>query len=88
VAIQSGETVALGGLIRDTKTETEIGIPVLKDIPIFGSLFKTTSLVTERTELLVLITPHVVRTRQEARTVTEELRQRLRAVVPLERLIE
>lgn len=88
VAIQSGETIALGGLIRDTKNETETGIPVLKDIPIFGSLFKATSLVTERTELLVLITPRVVRTRQEARTVTNELRQRLRAVVPLERLIE
>ncbi|MFQ5938619.1 MAG: hypothetical protein ACE5KL_00920, partial [Alphaproteobacteria bacterium] len=75
-------------LIRDTKDDTEIGVPVLKDIPIFGSFFKTTSLVTERTELLVLITPRVVRTRQEARTVTNELRQRLRAVIPLEQLIE
>ena len=77
VAVQSGETVALGGLIRETSSETVSGIPILKDIPILGNLFKTTGQKSSRTELLVLITPRVVRGAAQAREVTEELRQRL-----------
>ena len=83
VAIQSGETVALGGLIRDKKTRSKSGIPFLSRIPILGALFGATSEDEERTELLVLITPRVVKDQQEARDVTEELRRRLRAVIPL-----
>jgi len=87
VAINSGETVALGGLIRDNKTNSVSGIPLLSDIPIIGNLFKTTTDSVQRTELLVLLTPRVVRDRQDARTVTEELRSRLRALTPLPDLI-
>ncbi len=88
VAIQSGETVALGGLIRDSQDNAESGIPILSRIPILGALFGATSLETKRTELLILITPRVVGSLQEARDVTEELRRRLRAVIPLRRRIE
>ena len=77
VAVQGGETVALGGLIEDTRTDIEIGIPLLADIPILGNLFKTTTDRIERTELLVLLTPRVVRDLQDARDVTQELRERL-----------
>lgn len=83
VAIDSGETVALGGLIRDSKSNGVTGLPVLSDIPILGNLFKMTTDTVKRTELLVLLTPRVVRSRNDARAVTEELQQRLRAVVPL-----
>lgn len=88
IAVQSGDTVALGGLIRDNREESVIGIPLLSDIPILGHLFKTTSESTDRTELLVLITPRVIRSRGEARKVTDELRRRLKAIEPLERLIK
>jgi general secretion pathway protein D len=88
VAVQSGETVALGGLIRDTESEAVTGIPLLSAIPILGNLFKTTTNTTRRTELLVLITPRVVRDRTEAREVTEELRRRLGALGPLWERIE
>lgn len=88
VAIQSGESVALGGLIRDSQSSTESGVPILSDIPILGALFRSTDAETKRTELLVLITPRVVGSLEEARAVTEELRGRLKTVVPLGRRIE
>ncbi len=87
VAVQSGEMLALGGLIRDNRTQSESGVPILMDIPILGNLFKQTVDNTERVELLVLITPRVVRNQAEARKVTNELRQRLKSLEPLERKI-
>ena len=63
VAIADGQTVALAGLISDTRSKTKNGIPVLQDIPYLGSLFSTTTRSTTRDELIVLITPHVVRNR-------------------------
>lgn len=88
VAVNSGETIALGGLIRDTDTETVTGVPLLSDIPILGNLFKTTTDIKRRTELLVLLTPRVVRDSDDARNVTEELRRRLRALESLPALIQ
>jgi general secretion pathway protein D len=88
VAVNSGETIALGGLIRDTDTEAVTGVPLLSDIPILGNLFKTTTDVKRRTELLVLLTPRVVRNSGDARTITDDLRKRLRAVQNLPALIQ
>jgi len=84
VIVQDGETVALGGLILDNQTNNRQGIPVLSDIPIVGNLFRTTTKNTGRTELLVLLTPRIVRNAGEARSMTDELRNRMRAVKPLE----
>lgn len=83
VAIQSGETVALGGLIQDDVEERTSGMPLLSRIPGLGWLFGRTSNTTERTELLVLITPRVVRDPDQARSVTDELRERLRGLEPI-----
>ena len=77
VSVQDGQTIALGGLIQDSRTDSKGGIPLLKDIPYLGVLFSTRNLTTSRTELLVLITPHVVRDRESARAVTDELRTKL-----------
>jgi general secretion pathway protein D len=88
VAVKSGETIALGGLIRDSKTNAVTGVPLLSDIPVLGNLFKTTTDFQRRTELLVLLTPRIVRDSVDARTVTDELRRRLRAVEPLPALIQ
>ncbi|RMD62073.1 MAG: type II secretion system protein GspD [Alphaproteobacteria bacterium] len=88
VAVQSGDTVALGGLIQDRNEESTSGLPLLSDIPIFGNLFKSTSNAKRRTELLVLITPRVVRDQREAQEVTEELRKRLTGISPLETKIK
>jgi general secretion pathway protein D len=88
IAIQSGETVALGGLIKDKKDNSKSGLPVLSQVPVLGALFGTTSNTDTRTELLILITPRVVRNLHEARAVTDELRKRLRAVIPLGKKIQ
>jgi general secretion pathway protein D len=77
VSVQDGQTIVLGGLIQDSRTDTKSGIPILKDIPYLGVLFSLRNLSTSRTELLVLITPHVVRDRESARAVTDELRSKL-----------
>jgi len=84
VVVQDGETIALGGLILDNQTNSRQGIPVLSDIPVIGSLFRSTTKNTGRTELLVLLTPRIVRNAKEARGMTDELRDRMRAVKPLE----
>lgn len=88
VAVQTGNTITLGGLIQDQEEEGVSGVPLLSSIPILGNLFKVTEQITNRKELLVLIAPRVVRNQVEARKVTEELRKRLKGVAPLEQKIE
>lgn len=82
VVVQDGETVALGGLISDNNTNGRSGLPILSDIPVVGSLFGTTTNTGARTELLVLLTPEVIRNATAARTMTDELRDRMQALKP------
>ena len=84
VIVQDGETIALGGLIIDNHSSSKSGIPVLSDIPVVGTLFSTTDKTTTRTELLVLLEPRIVRGTGDARAMTDDLRNRMRAVKPLE----
>ncbi len=77
VVVQDGQTVGLAGLIRDSASRTNSGIPFLKDIPILGLLAGTQGNARTRTELLVLITPHVVHDQRDARALTEDLRDQL-----------
>jgi general secretion pathway protein D len=84
VTVQDGETVALGGLILDNRTVDHNGIPILKDIPVVGALFGQSSDTKARTELLVLLTPRILRNQHDATAATDELRERMRSVKPLE----
>ncbi len=84
IAIQSGATVALGGLVRDRIEESVSGIPLLMDIPILGNLFKNRNDIKERTELLVLLRPRVIRNSDDARALTDELRRKLPGIFPPE----
>lgn len=79
VSVADGETVALAGLIRDNRTGSVSGIPGLSSLPGVGALFGSNVRSKTRTELLILMTPRVVRNPTDARAVTEELRQRLTA---------
>ncbi len=76
VAVQDGETISLAGLIQESRTEGNSGIPILNEIPVIGDLFATKSKVVGRTELLVLLTPRVVYDQHDARALTEELRNK------------
>ena len=77
VTVQDGETVASGGLIQDTNSNTKNGIPLLSDIPVIGGVFGTTDRNVQRTELLVLLSPKIIHNATDARAATEELRSRL-----------
>ena len=80
VAVRSGETIVLGGLIKDSKTSGKSGVPYLHDIPVVGNLFGTNTSNGGRTELLVVITPRVVRSDIDIRSVSEDLRDRMKGL--------
>lgn len=83
-AVHSGETVALGGLIQDNKTNTKVGVPILSKIPFLGALFRYTTDTVTRSELLVMVSPRVIRDRRDAREMTYELRRRMEDLGRLE----
>ncbi len=75
--VGDGQTVARGGLISRTVNYTRNRIPLLGDIPGFGALFGSTSYNTDETELIVVITPHIIKSVQEAHDATRELQDKL-----------
>jgi len=86
VAIRSGETLVLGGLIKDNTTTAKTGIPLLQDIPVAGKLFGSNTVSTNRTELLVILTPRVIRSDEDARELNEEVRGRMATFTGVDRL--
>jgi general secretion pathway protein D len=70
VVVQDGDSVLIGGIIDDQVSNSRDGVPFLMDIPVLGALFRDDHTGATRTELLVLITPYVIRNREEAREVT------------------
>jgi general secretion pathway protein D len=83
VSIRTGQTVALGGLISESQTSGSSGLPVLSRLPVVGGLFGEKSTEGVRTELIVFITPRIVRSPEEAQSVTDELMRRIKALNPV-----
>ena len=77
VAVQSGQTVLLGGLIKQDNGQSDTRVPGLSSIPGLGWLFGSTSKSRDRTELIVLITPKVVNNPEQSRQVTADYRQQM-----------
>ncbi|MEP2103971.1 MAG: type II secretion system secretin GspD [Parasphingorhabdus sp.] len=73
VATRSGQMIALGGLIRNRQTRTKSGIPLLSQIPIIGGLFGRKIDKGARTELIILITPTVIRSPEETKDIVDAL---------------
>jgi general secretion pathway protein D len=88
VAVRDRETVMLGGFISNSKNNTRSGVPILKDIPILGALFRSTGTSDRRTELIVLIRPTVLVSPQEAATFAAEERAKLPATRSAEKEFE
>ena len=78
ISVGSGNTIVLGGLIRDNRTINESGVPGLHKVPVLGKLFGQTSNSLRRTELVVLLTPRAIRNDQDAWKVTNEFKQKLK----------
>ncbi len=75
--VPNGQTIVIGGLIDETRDRVESGVPVLKDIPLLGYLFKSESTRRLRTELAIFVTPYVVFNDEDAADLLERERQRL-----------
>jgi general secretion pathway protein D len=82
VVVNDGEAITLGGLIQDRSTVTDSQVPVLGDIPIIGNAFKDKQNTIEKTELVIMLTPRVVRDLNEAAAVTDEYRRRVQSFTP------
>lgn len=80
VVVNDGEVLALGGMIQDQAAKTSSQIPLLGDLPGLGAIFSDRSNTVRKTELVILITPRVVRDGAESRLVTEEYRRKMRNV--------
>lgn len=84
VAVRSGESIVMGGLIQDRSTTAKSGIPLLHTIPVIGNLFGSTATDGARTELIVIITPRVVRSDVDIREVSQDLRDRMQGLKAIE----
>ncbi len=80
VAVLDGETIVLGGLITENNDDVQSGIPLLHDIPGIGPLFGQTTRNKDRTELVVLITPRVVKSKQDSRQISDEFKRKLTGI--------
>ena len=83
VAVQSGQTVLLGGLIQQSDINTDNGVPFLNRIPVLGRLFGTTNRNHDRKELIVLITPRVIGNAEQAREITDEYQTKFESLKPI-----
>lgn len=81
VAVGDSETLLMGGLIRNNRSRTRTGIPWISDIPLLGAMFDDRKDSTDRTELLVMITPHILRNLAEAAAAADEIRRRIEGTV-------
>ena len=77
VVVENGQTIVLGGLISDEVTDVETKTPCLGDIPILGWLFRTQSTGTKKTNLLIFLTPQVVRNQEDLEAVSEKAKAKV-----------
>jgi general secretion pathway protein D len=76
--VKTGHTVVIGGLIGETQQAIESGVPILKDVPLLGYFFRSRSLSRERTEIAIFLTPYVVFTDEQADSLLQQEREKLR----------
>ncbi len=80
VAVRSSESVVLGGLIRENKSDGSSGIPILHSLPVIGALFGNKAQDKARTELLVVITPRVIYSDSDLRDVSRQMRSQMQGL--------
>jgi general secretion pathway protein D len=80
LSIMEGQAIVIGGLIQDTKNETKSGIPLLSKIPILGALFGYQTYSMGRTELILMMTPHVITDLAQSNAITREFREKVEGI--------
>lgn len=81
--LKNGHTVSVGGIIEQKDEKNISKIPLLGDIPFLGNLFKSTSIVKRRTELIMLITPYIANNAEDADSLTTAFQKKLKEIEPL-----
>jgi general secretion pathway protein D len=80
VTVDDGDMIAIGGIINDNKTDIITGIPFLDRIPYLGFLFGQKNTTSNRTELIVFLTPHVIYDTHHISDATQELRDQMKGL--------
>ncbi|MGH9719011.1 MAG: type II secretion system secretin GspD [Bryobacteraceae bacterium] len=83
VTVQDGDTIAIGGIIQETSTNSSSGVPILHRLPVIGAAFGAKSLSSERTELVVFMTPRVIYDTNQITEASEELKSRLKRLTKM-----
>ncbi|MBI5591145.1 MAG: type II secretion system secretin GspD [Deltaproteobacteria bacterium] len=78
LVVEDNQTVVLAGLMKSNKNNSQTGVPFLKDIPVLGYLFGAVSKQLTKTELIIMITPHVIKNRSQADEITREFSQKVK----------
>ncbi len=78
--VQDGHSLLIGGLISDKKTKSRTGIPLLSDLPVLGNLFSTTSDQVVKTELMVMVTPHVLKEGDDIDRILKDFQERVKTI--------
>jgi general secretion pathway protein D len=71
LTVKDGRTAVIGGLVKDKRVHTEVKVPILGDIPVLGALFRSTSDDVEKDNLVLVLTPHIIRDEEDMRRVFE-----------------
>jgi general secretion pathway protein D len=82
LTVQSGQTIVIGGMIRENKSKGASGIPWLVSVPILNFLFGATKDTTEKAELIIMISPYVIAQLDEAEAVSQEFKAKLNMMFP------
>jgi general secretion pathway protein D len=86
MVVQNGQSVIIGGLIKETFSKGKAGIPILSSIPVMGALFGYHKNTVNRSELMLLLTPHVITSSNEADDITQGFREKLEFLTDTDRL--
>ena len=85
VIVDDGQTIVLGGLMQDTSNDAETRVPFLSSLPLLGGLFKQTGVRSNKTNLLIFLTPHIISTRDDVDRVTTHKQQQAHRPEAIER---
>ncbi len=78
IIVSNGQSIIIGGIMKEMKKRGYEGIPFLSKIPLLGYLFRYTTSNIDKTELIILLTPHVISSKSEADIITQEFKDRVK----------
>ena len=80
ITVQDGDTIAIGGVIQESSTNSTAGVPILHKIPVLGALFGSKSISKARTELIIFLTPRVIYDTNQIVDASDELKAKVKGL--------